>query len=56
MCCKDEEDARGTDKSRGVVAQVFDSMGTALWNHDTSSLYLDAAKTSLPCHDSLWVR
>lgn len=30
-------------------------MGTALWNHESSSLYLDAAKTSLPCHDALWV-
>lgn len=36
--------------------QVFDSMGTALWNHESSSLYLDAAKTTLPCHDALWVR
>lgn len=36
--------------------QVFDSMGTALWNHESSSLYLDAAKTTLPCHDSLWAR
>lgn len=37
-------------------AQVFDCGGTALWNMDSSSLYLDAASTPLPCHDTLWVR
>lgn len=35
--------------------QVFDCTGTALWNMDSSSLYLDAAHTALPCHDTLWV-
>lgn len=38
-----------------LCAQVFDCGGTALWNMDSSSLYLDAAGTPLPCHDSLWV-
>lgn len=35
---------------------MFDCTGTALWNMDSSSLYLDAAGTALPCHDTLWVR
>ncbi|BGP57136.1 hypothetical protein JCM8202v2_004776 [Rhodotorula sphaerocarpa] len=38
----------------GFGAVVFDCTGTALWNMDSSSLYLDAAGTALPCHDTLW--
>ncbi|TKA52102.1 hypothetical protein B0A53_04762 [Rhodotorula sp. CCFEE 5036] len=38
----------------GFGAVVFDCTGTALWNMDSSSLYLDAAHTALPCHDTLW--
>ncbi|BGP50450.1 hypothetical protein JCM10450v2_006369 [Rhodotorula kratochvilovae] len=41
-------------KRLGFGAVVFDCGGTALWNMDSSSLYLDAANTPLPCHDSLW--
>ncbi|KAK4056994.1 hypothetical protein OIO90_001894 [Microbotryomycetes sp. JL221] len=41
-------------KRLGFATLVFDSMSTTLWNHESSSLYLDAAKTSLPCHDTLW--
>ncbi|GJN92389.1 hypothetical protein Rhopal_005419-T1 [Rhodotorula paludigena] len=38
----------------GFAAVFFDCVGTALWNMDSSSLYLDAANTPLPCHDALW--
>ncbi|GAA5974920.1 hypothetical protein JCM11641_006763 [Rhodosporidiobolus odoratus] len=38
----------------GFGAVVFDCTGTALWNLESLSLYLDAANTPLPCHDSLW--
>ncbi|BGO93657.1 hypothetical protein NBRC10512_002907 [Rhodotorula toruloides] len=38
----------------GFGAVTFDCSGTALWNMDTASLYLDAANTPLPCHDALW--
>ena len=48
--------SKRADVDEELREQVFDSMGTALWNHESSSLYLDAAKTTLPCHDSLWVR
>ncbi|GAA5843159.1 hypothetical protein JCM9279_001879 [Rhodotorula babjevae] len=41
-------------KRLGFGAVVFDCGGTALWNMDSSSLYLDAASTPLPCHDTLW--
>ncbi|KAK4052462.1 hypothetical protein OIV83_002264 [Microbotryomycetes sp. JL201] len=41
-------------KRLGFATLVFDSMATMLWNHESSSLYLDAAKTPLPCHDRLW--
>lgn len=42
-------------KRLGFTTLVFDSMSTALWNHECSALYMDAAKTTLPCHDALWV-
>ncbi|GAA5823289.1 hypothetical protein JCM11251_007552 [Rhodosporidiobolus azoricus] len=38
----------------GFGAVVFDCAATALWNLESLSLYLDAANTALPCHDSLW--
>ncbi|KAM0790607.1 hypothetical protein ACM66B_004471 [Microbotryomycetes sp. NB124-2] len=41
-------------KRLGFATLVFDAMATMLWNHESSSLYLDAAKTPLPCHDTLW--
>ncbi|GAA6004022.1 hypothetical protein JCM10207_006519 [Rhodosporidiobolus poonsookiae] len=38
----------------GFGALVFDCAGTALWNIESLTLYLDAANTPLPCHDALW--
>ncbi|GAA5873575.1 hypothetical protein JCM8547_005621 [Rhodosporidiobolus lusitaniae] len=38
----------------GFGALVFDCAGTALWNIESLSLYLDAANSALPCHDALW--
>ncbi|SCV71329.1 BQ2448_2917 [Microbotryum intermedium] len=41
-------------KRLGFGALLFDSMGTAMWGRENSSLFVDAAKTSLPCRDALW--
>lgn len=42
-------------KRLGFGALMFDLMGVCMWDRETSSLYVDAARTSLPCHDALWV-
>ncbi|SGY91864.1 BQ5605_C038g11703 [Microbotryum silenes-dioicae] len=41
-------------KRLGFGALIFDSMGTAMWGREHSSLFVDAVKTSLPCRDVLW--
>lgn len=38
-----------------MAAQIFDGAGTAVWDLESSSLFIDAAKTSLPCGDQYWV-
>lgn len=35
--------------------QMLGGMGVAMWDFEHSYLYVDAAGTSLPCNDQLWV-
>ncbi|KAK4706108.1 hypothetical protein P7C70_g91, partial [Phenoliferia sp. Uapishka_3] len=41
-------------KRLGFAAIMLGGMGCAMWDFDAAFLYVDAARTSLPCHDALW--
>ncbi|KAL8284215.1 hypothetical protein RQP46_004964 [Phenoliferia psychrophenolica] len=41
-------------KRLGFAAIMLGGMGCVMWDFDAAFLYVDAARTSLPCADALW--